>query len=378
MASERELNRIIDECLDRLLVRGETVESCLARYPEQARELEPLLRVVLQAQQVLAPSPRPEAKAQARLKLGQALQQHGQSARSGLRWPRLTPRWTAAGAAALAFAVVIGGGAGAVAASSGSLPTDPLYGVKRKAESVRVFFAADDDSKAGVYAELADRRLSEMAIMASQGRPVEVELLGRDLREHLERIKVLAGVSGLTPIGVGGIEVTPPPGGQDGSLPTPVLPVAVIPGRPETLAGIMERNAERRLQQLEAALEVAPPEARPRIKEAIAKTQERYQRAVDDIKRREQEKEREKPGKRQGQQLPPTGSAVTPEPKGQGTPRRVRPAEGTGRPPEGTKPVRPTEGTARPPLRPQQGNRPPEKPSDGQKRPTPATPAPGE
>jgi hypothetical protein len=57
---------VLDECLERLR-QGESVEQCLARYPEQAAELEPLLRVAMASQKAsLAVEPRPEFKARAR------------------------------------------------------------------------------------------------------------------------------------------------------------------------------------------------------------------------------------------------------------------------------------------------------------------------
>ena len=59
MAEARDFNRVLDDCLDRLLLRGETVESCLARYPQQTAELEPLLRAMLQTQEALARLPQP-------------------------------------------------------------------------------------------------------------------------------------------------------------------------------------------------------------------------------------------------------------------------------------------------------------------------------
>ena len=56
---------ILNECIDCLL-RGESLEQCLQRYPEQAAELRPLLQVALAAQQASAIEPRAEFKAQAR------------------------------------------------------------------------------------------------------------------------------------------------------------------------------------------------------------------------------------------------------------------------------------------------------------------------
>jgi len=36
-----------DACLDRITLKGESIEQCLESYPERAAELEPLLRAAL-------------------------------------------------------------------------------------------------------------------------------------------------------------------------------------------------------------------------------------------------------------------------------------------------------------------------------------------
>ena len=66
MKETKEFNNILDECLERLLVRGDTLEQCLVSYPEQAGELEPLLQTALATKKALAIQPRPEFKARAR------------------------------------------------------------------------------------------------------------------------------------------------------------------------------------------------------------------------------------------------------------------------------------------------------------------------
>ncbi|MGW8181919.1 MAG: hypothetical protein ACWGQW_24595 [bacterium] len=68
----KEFEHILNECIDRML-RGDSVEQCLGRYPEQAAELEPLLRVAQSAQKVSSVEPRPEFKAQARQQLRSVL-----------------------------------------------------------------------------------------------------------------------------------------------------------------------------------------------------------------------------------------------------------------------------------------------------------------
>ena len=54
MSSGREFENIVNECLERLLVKGETLEQCLARYPEQAVALKPLLETALSTKRASA------------------------------------------------------------------------------------------------------------------------------------------------------------------------------------------------------------------------------------------------------------------------------------------------------------------------------------
>jgi hypothetical protein len=57
--------KILDECLDRVN-RGESIETCLKDYPEQANELEPLLRAASQAKKAYVFTPSDDAKRRSR------------------------------------------------------------------------------------------------------------------------------------------------------------------------------------------------------------------------------------------------------------------------------------------------------------------------
>jgi len=64
MKKPREFDNILDELLERL-VQGESIEACLAQYPEHAAELEPLLRTALNTLQATDIKPRPEFRQRA-------------------------------------------------------------------------------------------------------------------------------------------------------------------------------------------------------------------------------------------------------------------------------------------------------------------------
>ena len=75
MRKSREFDNILDECLERLLVNGETIEQCLQSFPRDADELKPLLETALTTRQVSAIQARPEFRAKARHQLYSAFQE---------------------------------------------------------------------------------------------------------------------------------------------------------------------------------------------------------------------------------------------------------------------------------------------------------------
>jgi len=102
----REFDEILDECVDRM-VRGETLDDCLAAYPEHAAELEPLLRAVADTRDPMRFAPSPQSKAAAKQRFSSALARNrgrDQSRRSAFP---LLPRWSMAVAAVAAVVVVV-------------------------------------------------------------------------------------------------------------------------------------------------------------------------------------------------------------------------------------------------------------------------------
>lgn len=181
---------ILNECIDRVL-QGESVEQCLARHPEQAGELEPLLRTAVAAREASAVEPRPEFKAQVRYQVHSRVSATGRgTAQKGMPFWGWVPRWAVV--VALVFLVVLVAGSGTVAASSDTVPGDTLYSVKTTTERVRLFFAFSDVAKAKLEAGFAGRRVREMARIAQRGDTGRLEALRTRFNEHLARIEQLA------------------------------------------------------------------------------------------------------------------------------------------------------------------------------------------
>jgi len=65
-----------------------------------------------------------------------------------------------------AAAILVLVSAGATGAAASSLPGDPLYGVKRAGEDVRLALTFDDVARTELLSELTDRRLDELAEVA--------------------------------------------------------------------------------------------------------------------------------------------------------------------------------------------------------------------
>jgi len=187
MKRGREFDNILDECLERLLARGEKLEQCLASYPEQAAELKPLLETVLMTKQASAIEPRPEFKARARYLFNSAIQETEPKRKfSFFSW---WPSWVTV--MAIVLVLVLAGG-GTVAAASGSMPDEPLYPVKIASEQTQLLFTPSALSKAELYANLVDKRISEIIYVANKGDAGQIELATQRLNNYLTRIANLA------------------------------------------------------------------------------------------------------------------------------------------------------------------------------------------
>jgi len=82
---------ILNECLDRLLMEGQTVEQCLDSYPEEADKLKPLLQVAMATRRASALYPSPDFRTRARYQFHSALRDmEAKRSRSFFGW---LPQW---------------------------------------------------------------------------------------------------------------------------------------------------------------------------------------------------------------------------------------------------------------------------------------------
>ncbi len=187
MKTNKEFDNILDECLERLLVGGKTIEQCLQSYPEQAAQLKPLLETALAVKKASAIQPRAEFKARARYQFHSALQEvASRRSRPFFGW---LPRW--ATVLTIVLVLLLAGG-GTVAAAAGSMPDSPLYPVKLATEEVQLVLTLSQIDKARLCAEFADRRVEEIIYMADKGDAHQVEVITERLDNRLAMLAVLA------------------------------------------------------------------------------------------------------------------------------------------------------------------------------------------
>ena len=255
---------ILSECTERVL-RGESLEQCLQRYPEQALEIEPLLRVAVAAGKASsAVEPRPEFKARVRHEVQSQLRSKGRKAEpkrnSALHW---IPRWAAV-AACVALVFVFAAG-GTVAASSGSVPGDTLYSVKTTTEQIQLRLTFSKAAKAKLQARFAERRVWEMARLAQEGRTAHLAALAVRFEAHLAKIEQLAAQ----------IEATDPEDGE----------------RLSRLEEVLHANMAKDLALLDKAEAKAPWRSRAAI--AVAKFQlvQDYDKAIDELEELQDQQE---------------------------------------------------------------------------------------
>lgn len=282
----KEFENILNECLERLLVKGESLEQCLERYPEQAAELKPLLETALVAREASTIQPRPDFKARARYQFRSALQEMA-AGKSRISWGWF-PRW--ATVVAVVLVLVLVGGSTVVAADS-SMPDSPLYQVKLATEQVRLTLTPSQMGKARLCVEIADRRVTEIAYMAEKGDAEEVELITSRLDEKLELLVVL--IEGGEVVSVPGMLMVPAPETPPTEEAPPAPEVTPQPGKGwgerddnaqggrAQLRDRLASNASHNRAVLRGMLDKVPERARLALLRAIAVSEAGYDEVLE-------------------------------------------------------------------------------------------------
>lgn len=189
----RKFDTVLDDCMD-LLRSGTTVEDCLARYPEYAEELRPLLGLAAAVKGV--PTPRPNAAGvdANRLRMLEAVQNTvaltpkrglaGSGWLAGLLGGRGSRPLLRAAVALTAILLLVSlSSAVLFASAAGSLPGQTLYPVKRFGESVRLSLTFNSAARQELRTEFRLERQREVGQVLESGQQAMLEF-----RSHLEEI----------------------------------------------------------------------------------------------------------------------------------------------------------------------------------------------
>ncbi len=325
MKRSKRFEDVFEECLELVLTRGESIESCLTRYPEQASELRPLIETALLAKRATAVEPSAEFRARARVGFDRFLQETpAPEKRTGHAWSwSWQPRWAAAVGVVVAALLMSGG---TVAAAGRAMPGQPLYPVKQATEQTRIALTTSTMGKAELYAQLADRRVSEIVYLADKDNPELVQQVTEQLDSYLDHVSQLtltvALVTGQSAgsfaaeagtdrnAAVAPVTTPPPttlasPPGTQGPFPVTATPPITItqalppPGEKSwhgadgatygrtaeqsELFSMLIAQAASNPDRLKAVLDKASPEVRLALLKAIAVSETGYERALQSL-----------------------------------------------------------------------------------------------
>ncbi len=181
---EQGIEQALDACLEKIISSGWGVEECLAEYPDYATALQPLLDVASASYKVANVNPGENFKAKARYEFNAAVADMASNPKR--QWFEMVPIWGKAVTMMLVVTLISGGAL--VAASDSSLPGQTLYGIKLAAEQAQMAFTFSQYSKTELYADLANKRVSEIAILNDAGKTEEINIATHQMETEFEAI----------------------------------------------------------------------------------------------------------------------------------------------------------------------------------------------
>ncbi|MFN8410822.1 MAG: DUF5666 domain-containing protein [Anaerolineales bacterium] len=170
---------ILEICLQEL-EKGADLDALLARYPEHASELRPILKAAIAARSIAAPAPSEDAIRRGRAKLLQRAAELREEKVAPVRKAnqRVIPMFQRLAITFSLTAAFLASGTGLVGASSTALPGENLYPVKRTWEDVRLFFTFDTNQRELLSSEFESERLQEANELIAEGRHETIQFSG--------------------------------------------------------------------------------------------------------------------------------------------------------------------------------------------------------
>jgi hypothetical protein len=167
----------LEICLQ-AIENGASVDSVLARFPDLAADLRPILEASRRAREIPAPLPSADVMRRGRASLLQHAAEMRESKRPARRRQSVIPFFQRLTIALTLAAAALMSGTGLVQASSTSLPGENLYPVKRTWEDMRLLFVFSPEQREAVESEYEVERLDEVAELLREGRVVSITFTG--------------------------------------------------------------------------------------------------------------------------------------------------------------------------------------------------------
>src|SRR4030043_327989 len=284
----RNLEDIFNECYERIRA-GESLQSCLARYPEHYAELKSLLETTFDiGRRASYIHPRPEFKHWAQVRLQGAQHQSNQQMQGENPSPFSGGRqsWAVAVAAVLIMLLTTGG---TMAASSNAMPDQTLYPMKLATEEMQVAFAFSEESKAEIHTQLAETRATEIGVMANKGKTEHVAITAARLAKQMELADAAIAKMESAALSTPTPTPTPEPAPTPTPEPAPTPPTSTQQekdrsARCERYKKSLDDSTSKTLWALENAKEKASPQNKSDLQKSIDKIKEQRKERVQDWK----------------------------------------------------------------------------------------------
>jgi hypothetical protein len=169
----RSFQSILDECLW-ALQQGESVETCLNRYPRQANRLRAYLDLAARVRLSPAVLPRPIAQATAwgSVRERAAELRTGKRRRKAVRTTSYGTWFRPLAASMAALIALVAVSSGTALAAQDAMPDSPLYRVKLATEDVHLWLVFDEQNEAGILLDQSKERTTEIRAMSRQGKEI--------------------------------------------------------------------------------------------------------------------------------------------------------------------------------------------------------------
>lgn len=186
--NDYEQQTLLETCLDAILTDRQTLEQCLAQYPDEADWLKTALQAALLTARLEPPAMGADRVAALESRLlahydeqviprqASVPETHRRTGGRILQFPQ-TAMGKAAAAVVLVFLLTLGTGGGTVAAAASATPDDTLYAVKRAWEDFIAMLATLIGEADDVWLHLAQERLNDLEYLRERDQLTDTSLM---------------------------------------------------------------------------------------------------------------------------------------------------------------------------------------------------------